>query len=189
MKLVLNITIALIVIAMISYLVSKDDGGEGSVDVAIDLTKKPEKPIPELEKAIPKLHDPVKATAEGTRIDNTQKGKILEYYASGRLRRETPIEKDLKHGTEMFYFDNVEKKVSQESSFFTGKLHGRQMSFFENGKVKSRVNYQENKLNGLATFYHPNGKVKSKCRYENGKKVGEEMNYDEAGEFIGKVMH
>jgi len=132
------------------------------------------------------IYDPRAATGHGTRIDDSSPDEIREYYASGKLKRTTPLRQKQVHGLEVNYYDMEEKK-SKESSFFTGKKHGRQMEFYKDGTIKSKVIYQNNILNGWANYYYPNGKLKSKCRYVAGKKSGTEMIYNEQGKLIDQI--
>lgn len=45
-------------------------------------------------------------------------------------------------------------------------------SYFKNGNIKGKVNYEDNVLNGLTVEYYENGKVNWKGSYKNGKYDG-----------------
>lgn len=137
---------------------------------------------------ITKPKDPNAPTEANTKIDNSDPKKTLEYYASGNLKRQSPVKHSKKHGAEEIYFDSDKKMLRSEHSYFTGTRHGRTMNYYENGKIKSRVNYQSNALHGIAEYFRSNGKKESSCRYVNGKKLGEESLFSESGELIKKLL-
>lgn len=67
-------------------------------------------------------------------------------------------EKELKQqgSLKVFYPDN--KTIKYEGRLENGKLTGLWRSYFENGKIKSAINYSDDKANGVGLFYFNNDK-------------------------------
>jgi TonB family protein len=54
-------------------------------------------------------------------------------------------------------------------------------TFYDNGKIKSEINYLDSVRNGEARFYFDNGNLKKKLNYDNGKVNGLVILYNEDG--------
>lgn len=90
--------------------------------------------------------------------DNVQSNKIIErqYYLSGLPKKET-------------YYLDYNRKIKD----------GTQKIWYNNGQLKSAVEYVDNKKQGLLLTYWENGQLKRKDTYENNKfKKGECFNAD-----------
>jgi len=176
------LVITALAFAVVVFVSKNNKDSENHTETMITTEKRQdEKLAKELSITKPTLRSPIEPTEKNTTIDTSDPDNVKEYYASGNIRRITALRDSKKHGVEKLYFDSKDKKVSKESSYFTGTKHGRQMEFFDNGKIKSVVNYQNDKEHGLAKYYYTNGKVKSECRYKEGKKMGQEKTFDEDG--------
>ena len=42
-------------------------------------------------------------------------------------------------------------------------------TYYDNGQLKSRANYEDDKLNGLYETWHENGQLESRANYKDGK--------------------
>lgn len=53
-----------------------------------------------------------------------------------------------------------------------GNFDGKCVTYFENGKPESIMNYKKNSLDGISKHFHPNGKLSWTGNYLNGQKNG-----------------
>lgn len=85
---------------------------------------------------------------------------------------------------------NKEKKLPcyqptqkvEEGKFKSSRKEGLWKTYFCNGKVKNKINYQNNRPNGYAIIYHENGKVYEEGEWRNNRWVGEYKLYYENGQ-------
>ena len=49
-----------------------------------------------------------------------------------------------------------------------GKLHGQYLSYYRNGNIEVKSNYNRGKLNGRQTYYYENGKIRVSENWTNG---------------------
>ena len=71
--------------------------------------------------------------------------------------------------------------MKTEENYVDGKYEGKQVSYYENGKVKIESSYVNGKEEGKEAWYYESGKVKIKENYVNGKKEGKWVRYYESG--------
>jgi antitoxin component YwqK of YwqJK toxin-antitoxin module len=75
---------------------------------------------------------------------------------------------------------------------FNGKLYGIFIEYYDhiNGKILSKLYYQNNLLNGVNTlYYYSSGNIHKKCCYKNGKREGKFIKYHENGNIWGKLYY
>ena len=60
-------------------------------------------------------------------------------------------------GVVRIYYDNERTKLKKEYFELNGKKNGIYKSYWENGILKSKVNYIDNMRNGIYNSYHNNG--------------------------------
>lgn len=92
-------------------------------------------------------------------------------------------EKELKQqgSVKVYYPDN--KTVKYEGRLDNGKLSGLWRSYFENGKIKSAINYSDDKANGVGLFYFNNDKqaTRAEINFENDLITGVYREFYENG--------
>ncbi len=73
----------------------------------------------------------------------------------------------IKDGVVNSYYDNDIQKES-EITYKMGKKEGRAVTYYRNGKIKTKSYYKNNKLNGKATFYNQDGEITSEVIFKDG---------------------
>lgn len=54
-----------------------------------------------------------------------------------------------------------------------GKMHGKYLSFYSNGNLEVRSNYNHGKLNGQQTYFYENGKIRVSENWYNDTLKGD----------------
>ncbi len=104
----------------------------------------------------------------------TKKGKVI---SKGQL-----IHKD-RVGTWKYYHNDGEKVMMIEK-YQSGKLHGRQQTFFKNGQLTEDTPYIQGKKHGKSTIYSDTGVLLKEFLYENDQLHGLTRYYDTDGTLI-----
>jgi antitoxin component YwqK of YwqJK toxin-antitoxin module len=65
-------------------------------------------------------------------------------------------------------------------------LDGISFTYYNNGKVKSKISYKSGELHGDAITFSQNGNIKQKVRYSKSLKEGKHVNYHENGSISEK---
>ncbi len=77
---------------------------------------------------------------------------------------------NLYNGEEKYYYDNNNKKMKSHITCVNGIKHEK--NYYENGKIKSEKNYENEVLHGIVKDYDINGNVIVEEFYNNGKLDG-----------------
>ncbi len=104
----------------------------------------------------------------------TQKGKVI---SEGNM-----INKD-RVGL-WKYYHNGSDKIMMTENYRLGKLHGEQLTYFENGKLTEKNTYADGKREGKRIIYSEDGIVIKDFTYENDKLHGLTKYYDTKGVLI-----
>jgi len=70
------------------------------------------------------------------------------------------------HGTQLSYYDNG--KIRSSIHYENDVRHGTCIIYQDNGSIASSAHYKYNNLDGLKTIYWHNGRLKSICTFKNG---------------------
>ena len=97
-------------------------------------------------------------------------------YIDNILMSEGYYFKNMKVGTFKTYYKS--KKICSIEKYVDGKLHKDQRYFYEDGTLKSLINYKNSILDNNTILYWPNGKIKRELYFENNKLINEYI-YDE----------
>ena len=62
-------------------------------------------------------------------------------------------------------------------------------TYYDNGQLESRANYENGELNGLRETWYENGQLMTRTHYENGKLNGLCERWDERGNLIESTMY
>ncbi len=82
-------------------------------------------------------------------------------------------------GTETTYYEGGQLMEVKQHRFINDgnyehrSLHGPVITYYENGKLKSKGNYKEGALYGGFKSFYPDGKIQSERHYQNDVPVGE----------------
>ena len=82
-------------------------------------------------------------------------------------------------GDELTYYDGGELFERKQHQFIKDgnhehrSLHGPVLTYYENGKLKSKGTYKDGSLNGIFRSYFQDGKLETERYYENNVPVGE----------------
>lgn len=82
------------------------------------------------------------------------------------------------------YYHNDSKKVMMTEVYRSGKLHGDQLTYFENGQLTEKSSYIEGKRQGKRIIYSEKGTTLKEFMYENDQLHGETKYYDTEGKLI-----
>lgn len=78
---------------------------------------------------------------------------------------------------------------AKKSTYVDGKREGMTWWFSEKGKVKSKVNFNNDKENGIYTSYYDNGQVKLTVKYVMGQKHDIQKIYYDNGQLGSQVTY
>lgn len=83
-----------------------------------------------------------------------------------------------------------EKKQQDElASQPRKKFNGEKLTYYDNGAVKSRVNFVNGRMHGKAFNYYKSGKVHSEFEYTNGAHAGTTRWYFESGKLYQEIPY
>lgn len=72
----------------------------------------------------------------------------------------------------------AEPFLSSKTPYVNGEKNGKEIKYFENGKIQSVYNYKNDKRNGECIHYSKSSnKVSFKCNYKNDKEHGKCISY------------
>lgn len=101
-----------------------------------------------------------------------------------------PIEKCI---TANINLDNIlhlfESELEDKLILKSGEIITVKKSYYENGKLKSKMKFQDNVLHGKSVIYYSNGTIKKKVNYCKGKKNGISLEFYENGQVKSEVMY
>lgn len=80
------------------------------------------------------------------------------------------------------YWENG--KLKSELRYENGKLNGECVWYDQNGALSAKANYKDDVLDGTYTRWHPNGKTASEEHYVNGKLDGEVKKWFDNGQLF-----
>lgn len=67
------------------------------------------------------------------------------------------------------YYFGTKEVLQNEGGFVRGKMHGPQLTYFPDGRLKSRAEYRMGRQHGPEIEYYSNGKVGRRSHYEQGR--------------------
>ncbi|WP_075882922.1 6-hydroxymethylpterin diphosphokinase MptE-like protein [Candidatus Protochlamydia sp. W-9] len=79
--------------------------------------------------------------------------------------------------------------VYSTSSSLGRPFEGTHYYFYEDGTLKSEINYQKNILNGVVKLYYPHGQIKRELYFWNGQREGVEKSWYENGQLFTEVIY
>lgn len=95
---------------------------------------------------------------------------------SGAKIAEGRNEDGYREGPWTFWEEDGSKQ--REAEFRRGRLHGRSIHWFPDGKTKRReATYRNGQLHGVFREWYSNGQLEEKAEYRNGRRHGVEVRY------------
>jgi antitoxin component YwqK of YwqJK toxin-antitoxin module len=126
--------------------------------------------------------------------DSVRDGKWSSYFANGKLYEQGNFVNGVKDGIERVFYDS-NGKVQSEVPYVAGKMHGKRVTRYEDGRLWAEVTYRDDLRNGLARSFYPTGAPQKLENYLNGKKEGAQYEFLEDGgvavraEFVQGIEH
>lgn len=140
-------------------------------------------------------HENETILAQGKFVNQQKDSTWKMYTKSGRVSIIENYKNGILQGERLVYYPlgNSETKkdqIAQKQTYLNGKLDGKQVDYFDNGKVWKETNYDYGKKSGEEISYSPYGNIDLKDYYFNGVKNGWCSAYDSLGEnVIGKAYY
>ncbi len=107
------------------------------------------------------------------------------YYASGKLRGETPFKDGKREGMGKTYYESGE--LQGEAPFKNDVIEGVKKSYFTSGRLQSETPFQNDQAEGIATLYYESGKIQSQTPFHANKAEGVAKLFDENGKLSYEV--
>ncbi len=105
----------------------------------------------------------------------------IEYYSKkGNLISTGKMHGKVRAGEWVTFHEDSRVPMVQET-YLEGKLHGKQTTFYPDGKITSEVTYSNGVKDGPNLYYAPNGVVIKRLNYKNGDLHGPVSYYDAHG--------
>jgi TonB family protein len=83
------------------------------------------------------------------------------------------------------YYDNG--KLKSEINFSNNVREGEAKLYYENGNIKEERNYSNGKVDGLIKKYNESGKLEEVFNIENGRREGPTSLFDSAGVYLSDI--
>jgi hypothetical protein len=98
------------------------------------------------------------------------------FYDDGSMKIEQEFNSDsVADGFYRLYFPSGEIKI--QAAYTDGKQVGKEVGYYESGKVYYETNYLNGLKNGFAKWFYENGSLLASATYNDGKEVGEGFDY------------
>lgn len=112
-----------------------------------------------------------KPISEGKMVDKKREGKWVYYHQKTDSIMMTEMYRhDKLQGLQKTYFPNG--KLAEKTEYQDGLKHGESFIYTENGQVTKQLNYKNGELHGEAVYYTPKGVKTIEGMYSEGKKTG-----------------
>ena len=100
--------------------------------------------------------------------DNNRINSVVKSYKNDKLLKETFI-KNKKIVLEKEYY--ASGKLARETPLKDGLINGEAKDYYENGKIRSIATFVNGDIDGVVKEYNQAGKVIKETLYKNGKKI------------------
>jgi len=126
--------------------------------------------------------------AQGNYV-NTQRDSVWTFYREdGTILSREEFSKGKRNGVEQkFYPDG--RSIAEEINWVDDSKHGAWKQFYNSGRQKLSVAYNNDVLEGIYTSWHPNGNKELEGSYQNGLAHGDWIRYDENGEYSATIIY
>ena len=139
-------------------------------------------------------HENEEILAQGKFINQLKDSTWNIYSPSGKVSIIENYKNGILNGERLVFYplgNSITKKeqVSQKQFYLNGKLNGKQIEYFDNGKIWKESNYQNGVKEGEELTYNPYGFIEMKDFYLNGTKNGWCFAYDSIGSKINAKVY
>ncbi|MFK7033384.1 toxin-antitoxin system YwqK family antitoxin [Flavobacterium oreochromis] len=97
----------------------------------------------------------------------------------------TIVERKINESSDLSYlfFYDANNKLIKKNSIYKDKKNGKEISYYQNGRIEYICNFKNDKLNGTSYFYYNNplNTIKKICFYENGKLIRNQQEFYTTG--------
>jgi hypothetical protein len=107
-----------------------------------------------------------KLESKGMYVHNKKEGLWLSYYENGNKKDSTVFKNNNPIGISYTWFENGNFSIQREMDR-DGKGNGKEISFWENGKVDFEGIWENGKRNNLWIYHHVNGNKSAEVFYQN----------------------
>jgi antitoxin component YwqK of YwqJK toxin-antitoxin module len=118
--------------------------------------------------------------------DNT--ADVQYFVASGKLVSEGKMDGKNRIG-EWLYYHKKSKNIMSREQYVDGKLHGKKLTYFPNGKITEEISYENGVKQGDNLYYSPEGTLLKKLKYSDDQLQGEATYYDAYGNITIKGFY
>ncbi len=117
-----------------------------------------------------KVYEPNRGYMESLTFysDGKQMGPVLKFDSRGNVTEEASYLEGELHGKTVKYRYGI--KVA-ERNYKMGKPHGKQLDFYDSGKIMQIAEFKDGVQDGLFEYYTPEGEKQMSYQYKNGQKV------------------
>lgn len=121
-------------------------------------------------------------------------GRFDQTYSDG-MKEERLYHKGLPDGKWRAYFPNetesqitnqATKKISFETEYVSGRIHGEYREFYANGQLSLVIPFQNGFRDGLSVIYSTEGKVILSSQFKNGLQEGKMIAYYPSGRILSE---
>nr|WP_299387586.1 hypothetical protein [Allomuricauda sp.] len=116
----------------------------------------------------------------GKSVNDVLQGPWELYSSNGRRTAKGSFNAQGNRDGEWQWF-NLFGKVKETALYEDGKLHGKNLHYYDNGRQRIVANYENDELSGEYLFYGEKGALKQKKYFKNGKLHGEFQSYHNVG--------
>ena len=116
--------------------------------------------------------------------DGKLHGKMIEYYESGKIRKEGTYDNGHKDGQWVVCY--ADGGIEYKGEYKNGKKHGKWVGYFASGELRYEGCFENDKSVGRWVEYYRDGKVKEEINYKNGLFDGKWTYVDENGQLRGE---
>ena len=110
-------------------------------------------------------------------------GKVKSFYSNGNPSAEMEFSDGKLNGKYVLYYPNGKLYYQEEKNEY-GMTVGKTTEYYPNGQVNTAYNYYYENQDGPAVEYYENGKLKEEANYYNGYLNGPKKLYDNTGRLI-----
>ena len=111
---------------------------------------------------------------------NDATADVKYFTISGKLVSEGKMEGKKRIG-EWLYYHKDSKEVMSRETYENGKLEGKKLTYYPNGKITEEISYVNGVMQGESLYYGPDGTLLKRLRYSKDELHGEAIYYDAYG--------
>lgn len=123
--------------------------------------------------------------ATKTFTENSDLVEVKYFIPEGKVLSKGQMKGKVRVGKWVYYHPGTEK-VMKEEHYENGVLHGKQITYFDNGNITKTEEFEHGELHGVVKVYNPDGKLRRYLTYENGELNGPAKFYDADGNLVSE---